>query len=163
MISQTWLWDFTWTIQKSKPCMLIPSCPRRGRAGLSPRSAEKDCPWHAVRCRVLHPGKGATKATTQHLLPSAMSSNRSIHLGLSLGSHMVGPVGAAGHLTQWNKDIKHLSPVHTRREGGRQPPERRPGPSGNVLTPKEWATRLPWLMSAAPDFSCLRWVDSCIL
>lgn len=37
--SQTGLWDFTRTIQKAKPCALIPSYLLGGRAGLSPHRA----------------------------------------------------------------------------------------------------------------------------
>lgn len=59
-----------------------------------------------------------TKGMRQHLLPSVMSSNGSVQLGLSPCSCMVDSVGVVSSLTQQQKYMKRLSPAHIGREGG---------------------------------------------
>lgn len=83
--------------------------------------------------------------------------------------HPPGPLTGLPHgglcVSDTTKDVCKTSVPSSYGQGGMAGDSlwSRLGQSGNALTPKEWATRLPQLMSAAPAFSCLRWVDSCIL
>lgn len=101
----------------------------------------QDCPQHPECCRISTHGGDTTKGMTQHLCPV-------LGLAVPVSSWASHHAPAWWPLWEWwavwhkNSSVWNIWPSSCWQGRRARPPERRPGRSGNALTPQEWAARL---------------------